>query len=373
MKVKYIAPFAVPSGYARANQDYMAALHAAGVDLTIQPLTDADSADLEPRYGHLLELLTHNTHDYSHVIVSTIPRFCSEFVTGDLEPPKGTKRVALTTWETDRFPTKEAEDLDANFDAIVLPSKFCADALVWAGVPRSKIRIIPHCFDPSFWWWYGAPGPRPSREDRKEPYTFYSIGVWASRKAPIELLKAYFTAFRRSDNVLLKFVAPFIHEDDVKNLIACMGIAIEDLPRVEFTARRLTETELRALHYDSDCYVSLSRGEAWGLGAFEAAIVGNPVIATGFSGWKDYLDDYPGTHYVNYLLTPAIALETDIGVGMGLSGDQNWAEPGVCHAKQIMRDSMRYDWNRRQDRERLVRLYSYETVGQQFKAFLEGM
>lgn len=373
MKVKYIAPFAVPSGYARASQDYMAALHAAGVYLAIQPLADANTDDLEPRYGHLLELVARNQADlsrpegeapYTHVIVATIPQYCHEFVTGDLEPPKGTKRTAVTTWETDRFPKENAEVLDAHFDAIVVPSKFCADTFVYAGLPRAKVHVIPHCFDPSFWW--DRPDVATPR-GRPQPYTFYSIGTWATRKGPIELLKAYFAAFRAHDNVVLKLVASGLNVDDVKQLVSAMGI--EDLPRVEFITEWLSENELRELHYTSDCYVSLSKGEAWGLGAFEAALAGSTLIVTGFSGWKDYLDDYPGAHYVNYLLTPAVAPEAVIG----LSGDQNWAEPGVTHAKQLMRDAAKYEWGRRGDRRRLADLYSYEVVGHKFRDLLESL
>jgi glycosyltransferase involved in cell wall biosynthesis len=366
MKALYIAPFAVPSGYARASQDYMAALHAAGVDLVIQPLADADTDDLEPRYKPLLELLTHNQKvtPFSHVIVATIPQYCHEFVTGDLKPPKGTKRVAVTTWETDRFPAEDACLLDESFDAVVVPSQFVASAFTAAGLPKSKVHVIPHCFDPAFWW--DRPDVATPR-GRPQPYTFYSVGVWATRKSPIELLKAYFAAFRKHDNVHLKIVSPSVSMADVEALSDAMGIP--DLPRVEFITERLSETQLRELHYTSDCYVSLSKGEAWGLGAFEAALAGNTIIVTGFSGWRDYLDGYSGTHYVNYLLTPAVTPESVVG----LCGDQNWAEPGVTHAKQIMRDASQYEWGRRGDRERLERLYSYKTVGQQFRSLLENL
>jgi len=217
-------------------------------------------------------------------------------------------------------------------------------------------------------------------------YRFLSVGLWNLRKNPIAVLISYLTTFTSKDNVLLTIVAQDVIDDDVERLAKCSGL--DDLPAVEFIRRRLSETELRDLYYASDCYCMLARGEAWALGVFEAALVGLPIIATGFGGQNEFLQHYPLGHLVDYFLTPAITPEikaskpVTIGgfsfipmkraVPTGVDGSQNWAEPNLMHAKQLMR----YVYNRQlkrtpEHREQLEKRFSYRAVGQLWRQFLE--
>ena len=48
---------------------------------------------------------------------------------------------------------------------------------------------------------------------------------------------------------------------------------------------------------------SVTRGEGWGLGPFDAATLGKPVIITGWGGHLDFLGaDYPGL--IAYTMAP---------------------------------------------------------------------
>jgi short subunit fatty acids transporter len=49
-------------------------------------------------------------------------------------------------------------------------------------------------------------------------------------------------------------------------------------PVAVIAEHRLTDGEMLALHEVGDCFISLARAEGWGLGAFEAASLGNPVL-----------------------------------------------------------------------------------------------
>lgn len=390
MRVRYVGPFCMRTGYGQACHDYLAALALAGVDLSIQPIHDGDSDNLDPRYGSLLGLVGRN-FEPTHVIVHTIPRYANEFVKDDLAPSPGVKKVCVTTWETDKFPKEDAERLDEFFDLVIVPAWFCRQSMVEAGLPPGKVAVIPHTFDPCFWITHGA-GQR--RRSGKNPYTFYSILSWTDRKNPIGLLKAYLSEFRTSNDVLLRIVTPVVNEDDITTLARCMGI--EDLPNVEFLGRwdkdgkgRLSETDLRQLHEDSDCYVSASRGEGWGLGAFEAACVGNPVIVTEFSGFLDYLNHYKNKQYVECFPTPAVTPEVKVGkiinIGgvriaaiapgapTGITGDQNWAEPNLAQLKHFMRKAYEDGSKSFADQGKFVELFGYEAVGKHFKFVLESI
>lgn len=384
LRVKYLAPFAVASGYARAAADYLMTLQLAGVDLSIQPLHDADSDNLEPRYAGLLDLVGRYIEP-THVIVHTIPRYAHEFVTGDMDPGPGVKKICVTTWETDRLAEEDAKRLDEHFDAVILPCRFNMDTFLSASVPEAKLHRIPYGFDPNFWWVKDPPA------QPKSPYVFYDIGVWSERKNPIGLLKAYLAAFRGSrDDVLLRIVCPNVLEDDVQHLAKCSGLT--DLPKVEFITQRLSETELRDIHYQSHCYVTTTRGEAWGLGAFEAALCGNPVIAPEFGGQRDFLLRYSRAYWVPYTLTPAITPEVKAGapvsiggitftpmkraVPIGIAGDQNWAEPDLHATQTLMRAAYGNRAVRKQhpdDRDAFETFYSYANLGRNFRACLESI
>jgi glycosyltransferase involved in cell wall biosynthesis len=379
MRVKYICPFAVASGYSRAAQDYLMALKLAQVELAIQPLHDADSDDLEGRYHSLLPLVRKVEADWpTHVIVHTVPRYAWEFVSKDLSPPKGVKRVCMTTWETDKLPKQDAETLNEHFDLVIVPSTFCEEVFERSGV--THVEVVPHCFDPEFWRHRSA-----LRRDNP-PYVFYSVLVWGERKNPIGLLKAYFAEFDSGDHVLLRIITPHYSQDDVLQLARCMGLSY--LSKVDFITKRLSEKELVAVHHESDCYVSPSRGEAWGLGAFEAACVGNHVIATRWSGWTDWLQHYDETDLIPYQLTPAVTPEVKIATveiaGLkvsslspmaptGIDGSQNWAEPDLYCLRQTMRRAYEERLPRVKDTSALREHYNYEVVGEQFKKLLEGL
>ena len=52
----------------------------------------------------------------------------------------------------------------------------------------------------------------------------------------------------------------------------------------------LSDGEMLALHERGDCFVSLARTEGWGLGTFDAARLGKPVVTTDYGGQLDFLD-----------------------------------------------------------------------------------
>jgi glycosyltransferase involved in cell wall biosynthesis len=79
--------------------------------------------------------------------------------------------------------------------------------------------------------------------------------------------------------------------------------------------------------------VSLCRGEGWGIGAFDAAAHGNPVVMTAFGGQLDYLNR-DLAYLVNYGLVPVINPQAPLSY----SPDQRWAEPDIRHGAQQLRD-----------------------------------
>jgi glycosyltransferase involved in cell wall biosynthesis len=107
-----------------------------------------------------------------------------------------------------------------------------------------------------------------------------------------------------------------------------------DPPAVRLVARELGDNDICALHRRGNCFVSLCRSEGWGLGAFDAAAHGKPVVTTGYGGQLDYLAGSP--YLVDYDLVPV----HDPAGFPSYSPAQRWAEPDVDHGARLLREVM---------------------------------
>lgn len=397
MKIRYFGPFSLDTGYSRACSDYLMALRKAGADLDIRPILDGDERILEDRYKELLPLANREDvayPDWPDVIIShATPVGCSVFVEKELAPPPGIKRVAITTYETEKMPKALVRDLVDHFDQIWVPSDYCKqsfkphfpyDDFDTEDHIEGMVRIVPHTFDPNYWFtkehYRKASNSfdQDNPNDYERPYVFYTILTWCERKNPMGLLKAYLTEFGPDDDVLLKIRTPGFNTGEVEEL--ARGLKLDYLPPVDMICDYLTETQMLDLHLSSDCYVTTARAEGWGLGAFEAALVGNPVIATGYSGLMEFLDDYVSCSLLDVFKTPAYTPESVSNsvlnvAGLtikpklrndhnGIAGDQLWAEPNLEQAKFFMRRS--YEGNHGPERDSqkyLAENFSYEAVG----------
>jgi glycosyltransferase involved in cell wall biosynthesis len=103
-----------------------------------------------------------------------------------------------------------------------------------------------------------------------------------------------------------------------------------DPPAIRLIAGTIRESDVLALHARGDCFVSLSRSEGWGLGGFDAAAYGTPVVTTAWGGQLDYLEGSPGL--VRYGLVP---VHDPLGEPSYMP-DQQWAEPDVAHATALL-------------------------------------
>jgi glycosyltransferase involved in cell wall biosynthesis len=120
----------------------------------------------------------------------------------------------------------------------------------------------------------------------------------------------------------------------------------------------LSDAEIQDLHARGDCYVSLTRAEGWGLGAYEVAFAGNPVVMTGHGGQLEFLPDTLA-YLVDYQLIPAA-----MGGGPGaVFRSHRWAAPDLAHGAQLMREVFTHP---EAARERGRRLQAF--VREKFKA-----
>jgi glycosyltransferase involved in cell wall biosynthesis len=101
-------------------------------------------------------------------------------------------------------------------------------------------------------------------------------------------------------------------------------------PDIEVVDRYLDAADQRALIASCDAYVSLHRAEGFGYTMAEAMLAGRPVIATGYSGNLEFMDE-ANSFLVGY--EPAAIPER----GDPYPAGSTWAEPDLDEAAALMR------------------------------------
>jgi len=351
MKVRYHAHHLELSGYGKAAAGNIEALRRVGVEVEVLPV------DTRSAYSQEVDVAIY--HTTPHRLATIVP------------PPEkrmfAKKHVAFTTWETDPMPEHHQETLDT-FDAVIMPSEFCVNMAQRIGFKNTF--IVPHGFDPVAW-----PVGEKSLDD--DIYTFYSIGAWGERKNMLGVLKAYLHAFTKEDCTRLVMIIDKVDFQAIHSVIARSMIPKEELPGLLIPDGRLSDAEILKLHQESDCFVTATRGEGFGLPIFEAAVMGNPVISPGFGAQTEFLFFKKEHMEVPFSMTPVFPGENEISVSgnqmvlkttlaNGSDCKQMWAEPDLVDlavAMRIRRFGTRYSNDLRKHYEEN---YSFDAIGKKF-------
>jgi len=246
--------------------------------------------------------------------------------------------VAHTVWETDRLPHHWPALLN-DTDLVIVPTDWNREVFEAGGV-RVPVRVVPHvACDP-------VPGDGGAALDLPDDVVvFYAIGRWDQRKAMFHTVEAFLRAFTIDDPVVLVVkTAPHIEMPPAEEWGASNPRAFSTgwqmarlvsrharPPMIRLEVAEWTDEQIAGLHARGDCYVTLTHGEGWGIGAFDACAYGNPVVATEWGGLLAFLDG-DGASLVRATEIPVehIALTS-------YSVDQQWAEPDIDHAVEFLR------------------------------------
>jgi glycosyltransferase involved in cell wall biosynthesis len=280
----------------------------------------------------------------------------------------GRRLVAFTAWETDRMPERWRAIL-SRYDRVLVPSEFNRATLAAAGLAPS-IHVVPHIARP-------VPAQAAGADAGGGPFVFYTIATWTTRKAILDTVTAFVSAFREDDDVVLVIhTSPKDHvargraarngrvSDSTREqtwfTLAGALAGRSDVPRIVLSKRQLDRAGIDSLHDRGDCFVSLSRAEGWGLGAFDAGGRGNPVVVTGWGGTLDMLPaGYP--YCVDYDLVPT-TLDKPDDWWSPLPGER-WAKAKVDHASALLRYVFEHR-NEAREWGRMLQLHIHATFDQ---------
>ncbi len=273
--------------------------------------------------------------DYDIVIIHSAPYYIHKLA------EKNKINVAYCTWETTILPAMWVRVLNT-CDAVFVPSSFNKRCFESSGVIK-PILLLPHISEFGHW-----PGKAfLPKSSASHPFTFYSIGMWTNRKNNLELIQAFQQAFPANESVrLILKTSEKNYTKSAFYLLRKLGIStfnkvmdnrtirklLKKDPRIEIHTEVWSDHKIAECHLTSDCFISLCRSEGWGLGAYEAAWFGNPVIITGFGGQCDFLT-FQDSYLLSYRLVP---IQETVWTEYNLEGQQ-WAEINIKEVIATMR------------------------------------
>lgn len=270
-----------PSGYAVSAKNFMLALDSKGVDIRYKyvygPGTPFVKEEPEMSDNYIINVIRGREFDDNipQVVYGQGDVFCRN---------TGKYKIGYTMLETTGIPDEWVRQANM-MDEVWVPSNFNVKTFRDSGV-TVPIYVMPLGVDTNFF------NENIHSQKKHNKYTFLSIFEWGERKAPEVLLKAYFDAFTKDDDVLL--ICKIFNNDgsiDVKSEIDKMNLP-EDGPEVLILYNQIIEDyQMPILYRSADCFVLPTRGEGWGMPILEAMACGIPALATRWSSQVDFMTE----------------------------------------------------------------------------------
>ena len=206
------------------------------------------------------------------------------------------KHIAFPIFELNRFTQRELSHL-RNQDKIVVCSDWAKQILLENNILNDiDIHVVPLGVDRSIFYPKEKNHPikkfQVTPHNTNEPTRFINVSKWEIRKGHYELLDYFESAFTPEDNVeLLMVTGSIILEQRMpeevkkwKRMYAASPMA----SKIKIIDWLPTQKAVADLLRQSDCYISLSKAEGFGLGALEAMSCGLNVIITDCTAHKQF-------------------------------------------------------------------------------------
>jgi glycosyltransferase involved in cell wall biosynthesis len=226
-------------------------------------------------------------NDAERVVFALRPNLIKGWTTGQ-------NPALLTMWETNWLPPQFSEYLHL-FDTVIVPSMHNWELFSQF---HDNVRVIPLGVDRGVWY----PKARP---DNKKFKILCGGSEWY-RKGLDVVLKVFLEMNLPDAELHIKIVPPYLSAPD--NL---------DYPNVVVHNKWMTVEAEADLVRSADCFISVSRGEGFGLMPLQAISAGVPTILSDAHGHREFSD--LATHRI-----PTRSVPTNEGVWQNM-GD--WDEP----------------------------------------------
>jgi glycosyltransferase involved in cell wall biosynthesis/ubiquinone/menaquinone biosynthesis C-methylase UbiE len=284
--------------------------------------------------------------------------------------PSEAYNIIYPQWELSIYPREWAKQLD-RFDEIWAPSKFVFESISKA--VSKPVFHMPLATDVRLTSFLG----RRYFDLPESAYLFlfyFDFRSWVDRKNPFAALEAFdkVCAARPGEDIRLVIklnrpAGPSPWEADFPRFMRAIEQS-KHADSVIIIDKILSDNEIKNLVRCCDCFLSLHRSEGYGKGLAEAMFLGKPVIATGYSGNLDFVNE-ANSCLVRYSLI-------DVEEGQyPYAKRQVWAEPEIDHVVYYMLKLLgNRDYGRKlgEIASRHIRTYfSYRAIGLRYRNRLE--
>lgn len=328
MRVRYASEFD-HSGIAEAARRCMSATIEAEIDMSWEPLVNL------PHVGRVRAVTAPDAPAWMRarrsmpeademLVLHTVPRTWGRLVE-ELAPARV---IGHTVWEAEQIPRAWLSQM-ACVEEFWVPTRW--NGTTFAATFDRPVHVIPHVVTSKL----ASPPPI---ELPSDVFVFTTVAAWDWRKRPDRTIEAFLEAFTSRDPVVLVVKTtdlPIVWHsplDSPRTQIQRLVDRYESPPRVIVDTNPWTDEEMLGLLERADCFVSLTSSEGWGLGAFDAACRGTPVLITGWGGQVEWLGtDYPGL--IPYSFVPNDHPDREI-----FDPGVPWAYADMSAAIDMMRD-----------------------------------
>lgn len=282
--LKIYGSFPDNSGYGDSNRADAAALFCAGIDLSLHFVPQTLETRKTGWIGDLCNHLEDRVIDYKIELLHITPDLYPKYI------ESGKYHIGRLVWETDKLPKEWIEPCNQMNEIWTMTEE---QARI---IKASGVNVPIHVFS--------EPLDISNANCKSQPLTvpnfngiiFYSIFQWIERKDPYSLLTTYWKTFSGKDDVvlILKTYRVSYNESDFDMIKADIKrwkdqLKLKHYPRILLVSELWPSQKVWQLHKMGGTFVSTSHGEGWQRPAVEAGLTGNPIIATGRTGFTDVL------------------------------------------------------------------------------------
>lgn len=372
MKIAYISNYR-DRGYSSSFAiDNILSLQAAGVNVVSRPIS-LSGKTFNPEID-MSQFENGSLSDVDVIIQHIPPNF--------YEKKGGVKNIGFFYWDQSFFGRSMMEQCCNLMDELWVPCLDAYNAAKQSGV-TIPIFICKHGRDSNKFKKIHKPLDIPILKNK---LIYYTIANLALKKNISGLIRAYYAAFNKHDQVhlLLQFSCSGPQEEArtrqlSEKLVVDLKKATniysnhDDYPKISIMCEPPDDEKISRVHATGDIFVSCDRGDSWNIFLHDAMGFGNPVICSNLCGQKELAAPCGIGFLVNGQKTPCLTIENEDQTN---TGKEFWFDPNLEEFAQ----GMIYMYSKWQDGEieakcvgskKSAAFYNYEKVGSLMKTQLE--
>jgi glycosyltransferase involved in cell wall biosynthesis len=279
----------------------------------------------------------------------------------------GAYNIVYPAWELSNYPAEWGKELE-RFDEVWAQSQFVYESLKKSiAKPVFYLPLASQVKLTSFL-------PRRYFDIPESAYVFlffFDFSSFVERKNPFAVLDAFEKVCAQRPHADTRLLIKISGTDRRPEHYEMFCKKLDDRlihDKVIILDRCLSDNEIKNLVRCCDSFVSLHRSEGFGRGMAEAMCLGKPVIATGYSGNLDFMNE-TNSCLVRYKEVPVEGGQYPYGTG------QFWASADIDHAVECMLallDDRQFGRMLGHSAERHMRqFFSYRSIGLKYKDRVE--